>query len=96
MPWPLRYTPIDFANPDSQSSSLISEPSGANHMMSGSPSPPRLRTGPPEKKRRRRNTGCAARSPDTDRVNSIRSVSACSQSIHDSSLSWQYTLLLPC
>src|SRR5690606_3955305 len=33
---------------------------------------------------------------DTVRVNSISSVSAFSQSIQDSSLSWQYTLLLPC
>ncbi len=90
MPWPLRYTAIDLAKPDSQSSSLISEPSGANHAMSGSPSPPRrARTGRPEKKRRRRNTGCAARSADTDRVNSISSASALPQSIQVISLSWQ-------
>ena len=89
MPWPFRYTPSDLANPESQSSSVISEPSGANHAMSGSPAPPRCRTGRPLKNRRLRNTGCAARSADTARVNSIRPSSASAQSIQDSSLSWQ-------
>ena len=89
MPWPLRKTATDLPKPDSQSSSVISEPSGANQAMSGRPSAPRRRTGRPAKNRRRRNTGCAARSADTVRVNSSRSVSAFAQSIQVISLSWQ-------
>ena len=46
-------------------------------------------TGSPLKNRLRRNTGCAVRNSDTVRANSISSVSALAQSIHDSSLSWQ-------
>ena len=63
-PCPLRYTATHLPNPESQSSSLISEPSGRNQEMSGTPLDPRRRTGRPSKNLRRRNTGCPARRVD--------------------------------
>src|SRR5215218_9967800 len=72
-------------------------PVGVNQAMSPSSlSPPWLAV--PAKKRRRRNTGCSLRRCTRRRVNSSRpswSFSS-SQFTQDVSLSWQYTLLLPC
>ena len=71
MPSPLRNT-VTTAAPPSQSSSPISSPAEVNQAMSrcGSSDEPGAagRISRPLKKRRRRNTGCAARSADTAEV----------------------------
>ena len=78
-----------------QSLSAMSRPSGCSQAMSSLLEP---WMGRPWKNRCRRKIGCAARRAVRLAVNTVStSLSrAASQSIQDSSLSWQYTLLLPC
>jgi hypothetical protein len=53
------------------------------------------RIGRPWNQRRRRKTGWSRRNAMTQRVNARRASSIEDQFTHDSSLSWQYALLLP-
>ncbi len=96
--FPLRKTVSAWACAACQSREVISSPSGVNQAMSVSSSwvPS---TGRPWKKRRRRKTGCSRRSRTIARVkrSSVASASLFSlgHRTQDTSLSWQYALLLP-
>ncbi|OSY49496.1 hypothetical protein BG846_04889 [Streptomyces fradiae ATCC 10745 = DSM 40063] len=73
-----------------QSPSVISSPAAVNHARSRSPSAP---CGRPEKKARRRSTGCARRSASSRLASASSSrahpSSSSDQSTQPVSLSWQ-------
>src|SRR5919112_2150799 len=95
MPCPLRNTVIVMPLCAVQSSAVIGSPSRRSQAMSLTFVPA---TGSPRKNRRRRKIGWSARSLVSWAVNSDSTswLRASSQSIQLSSLSWPYTLLLPC
>ena len=92
---PFRNTVTHLPKPESQSCSVISsagrgEPGDVRQCRAAVPGRARL-IGLPAKNRRRRNTGCPARSAETPAVNPIRPtfLPASDQSIHAISLSWR-------